>query len=228
MSWRIEHADPVALLGELPNGLAQTGFLIPPRHTPLPVLLATLSELRRVTRGDGTLWVAGREHRRLALLACCTGWATTHESQVPRATLLATSGRYHFNARPAPLHLDTRSYLYKPRRVDRRGSCLHGALSRLAIEWCVQGSTSPSACGVCGAPWRRSPARTGRARCWRATCEHTNNRGRCIVLDPFCGTSPVGPVAVRLGRAYLGIDPNPTAAERARRPLARTQREALA
>ncbi|KKL86889.1 hypothetical protein LCGC14_1940200 [marine sediment metagenome] len=27
-----------------------------------------------------------------------------------------------------------------------------------------------------------------------------------MVLDPFCGTSTVGHVAVRLGRSYVGVD----------------------
>jgi DNA modification methylase len=38
------------------------------------------------------------------------------------------------------------------------------------------------------------------------TCEHDDDSGRCIVLDPFCGTSTTGVVALREGCDYIGID----------------------
>ncbi len=57
MSWRIEHANPFALLAELPNELVQTCFLRVPPDLPDPCLLVLLGELHRVLRNDGTLWI---------------------------------------------------------------------------------------------------------------------------------------------------------------------------
>jgi DNA modification methylase len=56
---------------------------------------------------------------------------------------------------------------------------------------------------------------------WRSTCTHKGGRGRCLVIDPFCATADTGIVAVRWGRQYLGIDPNPANVDTARRRLAK-------
>jgi DNA modification methylase len=42
----------------------------------------------------------------------------------------------------------------------------------------------------------------------------------CTVLDPFCGSGTVGVVALRLGRAFIGIELNPQYAEMARGRIA--------
>jgi DNA modification methylase len=124
------------------------------------------------------------------------------------------------------------------------------------VEPCVLAGTSPTACGTCGAPWRRvvtseridrrngdpveggwtDPAEKltrGRAprpgaRCiarrttvgWQPGCEHTDGSGRCLVLDPFCGSGTTGAVAVRHGRDFLGVELNPEYARLARQRLA--------
>ena len=75
---------------------------------------------------------------------------------------------------------------------------LHPRLRRLRIL----AGTSPLACGACGAPWQRDPKR-GR----RATCTHNAPGGRCLVLDPFCRSPQTALEAARLGRSFLGIDP---------------------
>jgi DNA modification methylase len=41
------------------------------------------------------------------------------------------------------------------------------------------------------------------------------------VLEPFCGLASIGTAAVRLGRGYLGIEPDGELAARAHRRLAR-------
>jgi len=45
---------------------------------------------------------------------------------------------------------------------------------------------------------------------WRAGCEHDDDRGRCLVLDPFSGAGTVGLVALRHDRSYKGVELNPS------------------
>jgi len=44
---------------------------------------------------------------------------------------------------------------------------------------------------------------------FRPTCEHNDDRGRSIVLDPFMGSGTVAYMALMLGRDYIGIELNP-------------------
>lgn len=41
---------------------------------------------------------------------------------------------------------------------------------------------------------------------WRSTCEHDDDSGSCVVLDPFNGSGTTGRVAIRYGRRYVGLD----------------------
>ena len=41
---------------------------------------------------------------------------------------------------------------------------------------------------------------------WRPTCDHNDDTGSCLVLDPFCGSGTVGAVSRRLGRRFVGVD----------------------
>jgi len=41
---------------------------------------------------------------------------------------------------------------------------------------------------------------------WRSTCEHEDDSGACVVLDPFNGSGTTGIVAIRHGRRYVGLD----------------------
>jgi hypothetical protein len=92
----------------------------------------------------------------------------------------------------------------------------------------VLAGTSPKACGVCGAPWQRVLERVevssgGTAKStimargaahhrsvgWKPGCEHDDDRGRCVVLDPFLGTGTTGSVSEQLGRDWYGVELNP-------------------
>lgn len=48
---------------------------------------------------------------------------------------------------------------------------------------------------------------------WRPTCncppEHNTGSGKCIVIDPFAGTSTVGRVCAKHGRSFVGTELNP-------------------
>lgn len=41
---------------------------------------------------------------------------------------------------------------------------------------------------------------------WHPTCDHEDDTGSCLVLDPFCGSGTVGAVARRFGRRFVGCD----------------------
>jgi 16S rRNA G966 N2-methylase RsmD len=41
---------------------------------------------------------------------------------------------------------------------------------------------------------------------WRPTCDHNDDTGTCLVLDPFAGSGTVGAVARRFGRRFVGLD----------------------
>lgn len=101
------------------------------------------------------------------------------------------------------------------------GGCPHGrgpGLPERLVERCVLAGTAGACCGICG-----TPSRPGSGSQPRPGCEHLNASGRCLVLDPFCGSGTVGVVAVRHDRAFLGIDPDPDTIGRARRRIAHEQ-----
>jgi DNA modification methylase len=54
---------------------------------------------------------------------------------------------------------------------------------------------------------------------WTATCEHDDDSGVAVVLDPFNGAGTTGIVATRLERDYVGIELNPEYADMARRRI---------
>ena len=131
MSWRIETANPFALLSELPDDWAQTCFLRPPRDLPTPCLIAILDRVRRVLRDDGTLWLSlpGRGSQPQALqLVEDAGWLrqdrALHRSRLSlivghsTVALFTKQQEFHFNARLA---------LARPGSEARRGSLLFAA-----------------------------------------------------------------------------------------------------
>lgn len=65
-------------------------------------------------------------------------------------------------------------------------------------------------------------ALTGRSQtvCWRSTCDHDDDSGRSIVLDPFAGSGTTLKVAVERGRDAIGIELNPEYVGLAERRLA--------
>lgn len=246
MSWRIETANPLALVRELPDTWAQTCFIRPPRDLPVPCLLAILDEVHHVLRDDGTLWVAlpGRGNapgliRAIGETAWLRANAKTTLSNQSRGehravALFSKQPAFHFNpCQPlCPAVTSNHDQVCSNSRPLRRGISVpvrrawcvptHAGhtMSRRLIEWCILASTSPQACGICATSWQRLPSLSGRKERWRQACSHTNGRGRCLVLDPFSGTgAAVGIAAVQLGRSYLGVEPNADVATRARRRL---------
>jgi DNA modification methylase len=93
------------------------------------------------------------------------------------------------------------------------------------IEPCILAGSAPTACGVCGAPFKRHPAAGKNTEQWRPGCIHNDDSGRCLILDPFCGSATTGAVAERLGRDFLGIELNPATARLARRRLSTVRQE---
>lgn len=251
MSWRIEHANPFALLAELPNELVQTCFLRVPPDLPDPCLLVLLGELHRVLRNDGTLWITfprlAAPVERLHLVEQA-GWLFPAEYRQAKSNpyrcvtrcgesvrLCAKQPAFHFNAQRPLIRTGYRfstascagrrpSGAWRP---TRRPWCIPlgetQALTPEVIEWCIRRSTSPRACEVCGTPWRRSPGATTPERRWRPGCRHGKGRGRCLVLDPFCGLGQVGVLALRDGRSFLGVENDFDTARRAATRLARCE-----
>lgn len=238
MSWRIEHANPFAVVQELPDELVQTCMLRVPRDLPEPCLWTLLRELHRIVRDDGTLWIASYgSPAAIANAARETGWLVPDDdpragrryrcgAEGSRLTLCAKRPDFHFNPRAPLLASVVRRQQHsragrRPRLGighERRAWCVPPSdrgLPPNVIEWCIQTSTSPRACSVCGAAWKRFPGATTPERRWWSACEHGNDRGRCLVLDPLCGLADVGVVAVRLGRGFLGVEPDLDAALRA-------------
>jgi hypothetical protein len=249
MSWRIETANPFSLMRELPAAWAQTCFLRPPYDLPDPYLAAMLDEVHRVLREDGTLWIAfpGRGSApQLLRLIEENGWLRPGASGPSHrhrrigdgvVTLFTKRAEFHFNPRAPLLTVGCRSQMEvcparagshgrisATRHLARRAWCVPArgqadTLTRSVLEWCLLAGTSPRACGVCGAPWKRLPAAGGQSGRWRPGCSHSNGRGRCLVVEPFCGLGGVGAVAVRLGRNYLGVEDNERVAALARARL---------
>ena len=90
------------------------------------------------------------------------------------------------------------------------------------VEPCILAGTSPQACPVCRAPWKRAAeSELG----WQptCTCENNDGSGKCIVLDPFAGSGTTLLVAERLGREGVGIEINPEYVEMAKRRLSNVQ-----
>jgi hypothetical protein len=255
MSWRIETANPFVLLSELPDGWAQTCVLRPPRDLPRPCLIAILDRVRRVLRDDGTLWLSlpGRGSQPQALqLVEDAGWLrqdrALHRSRLSliighsTVALFTKQQEFHFNARlpvRAPVARQgeeacasqKHSRAIAARRLQRRAWCVPAAgeaqSPQEVIDWCVRASTSPRACGVCGTPWRRLPGGPDHPARWRPACSHTNDRGRCLVFDPFCRSfADVGLAAIRAGRSYLGSTHDCDTAVRARARLELIEKEA--
>lgn len=240
MSHRIEQADPLTLLEELPDEWAQTCVTSPPPDTSVAYLLAVLDEVYRVLRSDGTVWLSLANNPNAHELMWAlreTPWLRPLLSSItPRhVLLLAKQPAFLFHPQRRASRTGPRrdracrgSGLGRLRAHDCRGCsrprrawcvpspALYGSPFRGVVEWCVLAGTAPCACEVCGTPSRQTMRRGE----WRFTCPHKNGRGRCLVIDPFCGTGDTGTVAVGQGRHYLGIASDHANAERARRRIA--------
>lgn len=220
MSWRIEAAEPLALLRELPDQWAQTCVTSPPDGDALT--LAVLREVQRVLREDGTLWLLLLRRRGEPLLSALIDQGWIRQPLPPGATALTGAP-----SRSLRVFLLTKGhdYFYKghllarhpgpqkqacPRtgrqaRIAQR--CVHApGHRRELVKRCVLAGSSMLACGACGAPYRQAQPGERTPGIRRATCQHHNPRGRCLVLDPFyqpgAGTAET---AHYYGRSFLGI-----------------------
>jgi len=88
------------------------------------------------------------------------------------------------------------------------------------ITPCIAAGTSEKGCcSQCGAPWKRVVQKYVHIK-WVPTCKCGIEETKpCIVLDPFCGTSTTGVVALEHGCDYVGIDLNQDYINRSRERL---------
>ncbi len=220
MSARIERADPLALLRELPGEWAQSCVTSPPRAGDYAETLAVLAELHRVLRADGTLWLLCGAVQPLLRPLCEQGWrpqpppewsrplASGRDTSI-RLLLLTKERRYfhdeHTLAACGLPHISPSVGVARQRR--RAEGCRSGSAQRLALLGrCVLAGSSPLACGICGAPYRRTQPGESAPGLRRPTCAHNDPGGHCLVLDPFYHPSGgVAELAHRHGRSFLGI-----------------------
>jgi hypothetical protein len=207
MSTRIETTHSRSrLLAELPASWAQAIVASPSRTDLGRAPAAVFTQLRRVLRDDGTLWLLGADRdlpselARRGWLRRPVGWASPlRAAPFTRVHLFVKQDRYHYNSRAAELFQAAR-----PRAVSAAGPnrCRESLprQRRELLRRCILAGSSRTACGACGAPYTRTHQGT------RPTCAHNDPRARCLVLDPFyqpaTGTHEI---AARHGRAFLGI-----------------------
>jgi hypothetical protein len=210
MNTRIEQATSrVGLLRELPAGWAQTIITSPSRTDLEHAPAALFTQLRRVLREDGTLWLLTADTFIPAELES-NGWTTrTVDWLTPlrvdpagraRLHLFVKQPRHFYNARAAELYCAPRTRSAIALSSRRRRCCGWSREQRRELmRLCILAGSSRTACGACGAPYRRSPHTP-------ATCAHRNPTGRCLVLDPFYDPKDrTHEIAGRYGRAFLAI-----------------------
>jgi hypothetical protein len=224
MSWRIEQADALTLLRELPDRWAQTCVTRPPCAGDHDRTLAILAEVRRVLRDDGTLWVLlAPDQLPLATELRGEGWTqqssptwappfTGERAPAMRPFLFTRERRYFYDAHTIRARdgSPSRFCVGASRQVRRAQSCLpareHERRLQL-IKRCILASSSLLACGECGAPYRRARPGESAPGTRRPTCAHNNPGGCCLVLDPFYDPAgvPTAEAALCTGRSFLGI-----------------------
>jgi hypothetical protein len=234
VSWRIEHSDALSLLRELPDDWAQTCVTQPSLACAPDRTLAIFSEVHRVLRDDGTLWLFARpDQLPLTVELHTEGWRQ-HQSATWVMPLISECGaairlflftkkdRYFYDAHT----IGARPRQSSPfcvsvnRHARRAQSCLpareHEHRLQL-VKRCVLAGSSLLACGECGAPYRRTRPGESAPGIRRPTCPHNNPDGSCLVLDPFYDHAgiPTAEAALRTGRSFLGIT-NPANARQSR------------
>jgi hypothetical protein len=232
MSWRIEQAHALTLLRELPDQWAQTCVTHTPRTSNPNHTLAILTEVRRVLRNDGTLWIflASDElllttelHHAGFTQQSSPDWATTSCKRAwTRRLFLFTKTSWYFddthttcgarNGSPSPPCVNAN-------RQDRRAqTCLpareHEHSLRL-VKRCILAGSSLVACGECGAPYTRTRSQKSAPGPRHPTCQHNNPNGCCLVLDPFYDPTriPTAEAALCTRRSFLGITKPPNLGE---------------
>jgi hypothetical protein len=224
MSWRIEQADALTLLRELPDRWAQTCVTRPPRAGDHDRTLVILTEVRRVLRDDGTLWVLLQpDELPLTAELHAAGWTqqpsptwaaplTGERAPAIRPFLFTKQRRYFYDAHTIGSRngSPSRFCVGASRQARRAQSCLpapeHEHRLQL-IKRCIRAGSSLLACGECGAPYRRTRPGESAPGLRRPTCRHNNPGGCCLVLDPFYHATgiPTAEAALCTGRSFLGI-----------------------
>ena len=235
MSWRIEHADALSLVRELPDDWAQTCVTHPPRVGDVDRTLAILAEARRVLRDDGTLWLfPAPDGLPLADELRAEGW--TQQSSPHWATrrtacervgatrllLFTKERRFFYDANTVGARTGSQGpfCVSASRQARRAQTCLpareHEHRLRL-VKRCILAGSSLLACGECGAPYIRTRPSESALAIRRPTCPHNNPCGCCLVLDPFYEPAdiPTAEAALWTGRSFLGIT-SPTNASESR------------
>jgi hypothetical protein len=218
---RIEHTDPLRLLRELPDGLAQMSISrLPDEHDPIH-LLSVLSHAHRVLRTDGTLWLLAHHHEQTVIRGVLElgfrplpspTWGGALSGMQLRLVLFAKSDCCFIEERlfvPHGPRPGTAARTGRRRTNARARACVHDRTEHQRLfKRCVLAGSAFIACGVCGAPYRRACPGERRAALRRSTCTHENPAGRCLVLDPFYDAhSGTSELAVAVGRSFLGIVP---------------------
>ena len=224
MSWRIEQADALTVLRELPDRLAQTCIARPPREGAPGRTLAILTEVQRVLRDDGTLWLLASPAEQQLLvdlqaqgfkLQVTPEWATQLAARgrpVAGLFLFSKQARYLYDAdtigpRQRPLASSCHLGCGRSRYLQRCAVAFAHERDLRLLRSCVLAASSPLACGQCGAPYRRRRPNERTPGIRRPTCQHNHPGGNCLVLDPFyTPTLPSAEAALRTGRNFLGIE----------------------
>jgi hypothetical protein len=221
MRRRVEHADTLTVLRELPSGLAQV-CLAAPQTIEVPRALVVLAEARRVLRNDGTLWLWHRGSETLLTGLRELGWVrrplpagasalTNNRGAAERLFLFTkTTGRYYYRSQPfAKAHRHSQSVEVGASAQARRAErCTHETSwrRRELIRRCLLAGSSRVACGACGTPYRPTPPDVLTSGAHRPGCAHHNPQGHCLVLDPFYKPhTGTGEIAYAYGRSFLGI-----------------------
>lgn len=221
MSWRIERADALALLHELPSGWAQMCLAEPPRADDPDRTLGILAETRRVLRDDGTLWFLTASAGLYLEALRDEGWRL--QTTPVWAHRLAAYGRptlelFLFSKQSGYFYDEGTIGAYQVSSLCVSGNCRarraqgcvpareHVRGLRL-LKRCVMAGSSLLACGECGAPYRRNrPGESAPVGLRHPTCSHNNPGGRCLVLDPFYRPGlPSAEAVLCSGRSFLGI-----------------------
>jgi hypothetical protein len=104
------------------------------------------------------------------------------------------------------------------RRVTERGEVLSTGGSATGARASNMASVSPlgqdphSGAFNTGAFVQRESVTVG----WESSCQHQDDTGRSVVLDPFAGAGTTGVVSRMHDRRFIGVELNPTYAEMAR------------
>ncbi len=220
MRRRVEHAEALTVLRELPGELAQV-CLAAPHAIEVPHALVVLAEVRRVLRDDGTLWLRHRGSETLLTGLRELGWvrrplpggvsALTNGGDAAERLFLftKTTGRYHYRSQPFARAHRPHSIGVGANARARRGECCADEAPwrrRELIRRCVLAGSSRVACGACGTPYQPTLPGALTPGAHRPACAHHNPQGHCLVLDPFYKPhSATAEIAYTHGRSFLGI-----------------------